>query len=69
MDALAQVKTKYVMGAEGVGDAAMPLRVDMGPPIPLAHPLAAFAPDERDGFLLVPRLATHESAADEESIE
>jgi aspartyl-tRNA(Asn)/glutamyl-tRNA(Gln) amidotransferase subunit C len=69
MDALAQVKTKGVIATEGVGDAAMPLRTDIGPPIPLVHPIEAFAPQTRDGFLLVPRLATHESAGDDESIE
>ena len=52
---------------QGVGDAAMPLRMDIGPPIPLVAPLDAFAPQMRDGFLLVPRLATHESAGDDES--
>ncbi|HMI57148.1 MAG TPA: Asp-tRNA(Asn)/Glu-tRNA(Gln) amidotransferase subunit GatC [Gemmatimonadaceae bacterium] len=65
MDALAKVKTIGVMPTAGVGDAAMPLRADIGPPIPLLHPLESFAPQMRDGFLLVPRLATHESAADE----
>ena len=65
MDALGKVKTTGVMAAAGVGDAAMPLRADIGPPIPLARPLEAFAPQTRDGFLLVPRLATHESTDDE----
>jgi aspartyl-tRNA(Asn)/glutamyl-tRNA(Gln) amidotransferase subunit C len=69
MDVLAQVNTKYVVATEAVGDAAMPLRIDMGPPIPLVHPIDAFAPAVRDGFILVPRLATHESTADDESIE
>ncbi|MBA2685971.1 MAG: Asp-tRNA(Asn)/Glu-tRNA(Gln) amidotransferase subunit GatC [Gemmatimonadaceae bacterium] len=69
MDALAQVKTTGVMAAAGVGDAAMPLRIDIGPPIPLARPLESFAPQSRDGFLLVPRLATHESTGDDESVE
>jgi aspartyl-tRNA(Asn)/glutamyl-tRNA(Gln) amidotransferase subunit C len=68
MDALGQVKTTGVMAAAGVGDAAMPLRTDIGPPIPLARPIEEFAPETRDGFILVPRLATHESA-DDESIE
>ncbi len=68
MDALAQVDTKNVLGTEGVGDAGMPLRIDMGPPIPLAHSRESFAPEMRDGFFLVPRLATHENTADE-SIE
>jgi aspartyl-tRNA(Asn)/glutamyl-tRNA(Gln) amidotransferase subunit C len=69
MDALGQVKTKGVMATEGVGDAAMPLRVDIGPPIPLVHPIEEFAPQTRDRFFLVPRLATHESTGDDESIE
>ena len=45
-----------------VGDdarAAMPRREDVVAPIPLARPLAEFAPAPRDGFLLVPRLSTH----------
>jgi aspartyl-tRNA(Asn)/glutamyl-tRNA(Gln) amidotransferase subunit C len=65
MDALAKVKTIGVMATAGVGDAAMPLRADIGPPIPLLHPLESFAPQMRDGFILVPRLATHESTDDE----
>ena len=69
MDALAKVKTVGVMATAGVGDEAMPLRTDIGPPIPLLHPLESFAPQMRDGFLLVPRLATHESSGDDESDE
>jgi aspartyl-tRNA(Asn)/glutamyl-tRNA(Gln) amidotransferase subunit C len=65
MDALAKVKTTGVMATAGVGDAAMPLRADIGPPIPLLHSLESFAPQMRDGFILVPRLATHETADDE----
>jgi aspartyl-tRNA(Asn)/glutamyl-tRNA(Gln) amidotransferase subunit C len=62
MDALALVNTKDVPATQGVGDAAMPLRMDIGPPIPMDRPLDAFAPRVRDGFLLVPRLDTHEDA-------
>jgi aspartyl-tRNA(Asn)/glutamyl-tRNA(Gln) amidotransferase subunit C len=69
MDVLARVKTTDVPGAAGVGDGAMPLRTDIGPPLPLARPLESFAPQTRDGFLLVPRLATHESSDDDESDE
>ena len=68
MDVLARVKTTGVPGAAGVGDAAMPLRTDIGPPIPLSRPLESFAPHSRDGFLLVPRLDTHETAGDDESV-
>jgi hypothetical protein len=40
----------------------MPLREDTGPPLPLARARDRFAPAVRDGFLLVPRLATHTAA-------
>ncbi|MFI5248452.1 MAG: aspartyl/glutamyl-tRNA amidotransferase subunit C [Gemmatimonadales bacterium] len=40
-------------------DGDVHLRPDSGPPIPLLRPLPAFAPMVRDGFLIVPRLATH----------
>jgi aspartyl-tRNA(Asn)/glutamyl-tRNA(Gln) amidotransferase subunit C len=69
MDALALVKTREVPATQGIGDAAMPLRMDIGPPIPMQAALDSFAPRVRDGFLLVPRLATHESASDDESLE
>ena len=69
MDALGQVDTKGVIATEGVGDAAMPLRMDVGPPIPLVRAINTFAPQVRDGLILVPRLATHESAGDDESAE
>lgn len=36
-----------------------PLREDHGPAIALLRPLDAFAPEMRDGFFIVPRLATH----------
>jgi aspartyl-tRNA(Asn)/glutamyl-tRNA(Gln) amidotransferase subunit C len=61
MDALAKVDTGGVQEAIGVGAEGLPVRSDSGPPIPLARSLDAFAPSLRDGFLLVPRLATHES--------
>jgi len=40
--------------------SSMPLRADDGPPIPCADSLSTFAPAMREGFFLVPRLATHE---------
>jgi hypothetical protein len=39
----------------------MPLRPDAPPPDALLRPPQAMAPSARDGFLLVPRLATHET--------
>ncbi|HWJ44032.1 MAG: Asp-tRNA(Asn)/Glu-tRNA(Gln) amidotransferase subunit GatC [Gemmatimonadaceae bacterium] len=65
MDALSRVKTDGVAESVGVGAVGLPLRPDNGPPIPLARSLDAFAPAMRDGFFLVPRLSTHESAEDE----
>jgi len=38
----------------------MPLRADGGEQLRLARPREDFAPEMRDGFYLVPRLATHE---------
>lgn len=58
MAVLQEVETSGLAEYSASGDA-MPLRDDRGPPIPLADPPAAFAPQMRDGFFLVPRLATH----------
>lgn len=48
----------------GPAVAGTPLRPDVGPPIPLRRPLSEFAPEVRDGFLIVPRLATHGGSAE-----
>ena len=65
MAVLEKVDVEGVAGADGVGAAGMPLRVDSGPQVPLARPLDAFAPATRDGLLLVRRLASHEDATEE----
>jgi aspartyl-tRNA(Asn)/glutamyl-tRNA(Gln) amidotransferase subunit C len=65
MDVLSKVDTASVGPVTGIGAAGTPLRVDGGNQIPLARPREAFAPSMRDGFLLVPRLATHEDAGAE----
>jgi aspartyl-tRNA(Asn)/glutamyl-tRNA(Gln) amidotransferase subunit C len=62
MDALSAVDTTGVEAVVGVGAGGLPVRPDTGPAIPLARSLDAFAPAVRDGFLLVPRLSTHDSA-------
>jgi aspartyl-tRNA(Asn)/glutamyl-tRNA(Gln) amidotransferase subunit C len=59
MEVLSRVDTALVAPVTGIGAAGTPLRVDGGNQIPLARPREAFAPDMRDGFLIVPRLATH----------
>jgi aspartyl-tRNA(Asn)/glutamyl-tRNA(Gln) amidotransferase subunit C len=61
MDELSKVETTGVEEAIGVGAQGLPVRADSGPPFPLARSLDAFAPSVREGFLLVPRLSTHES--------
>lgn len=60
MAQLSSVDTEGVEGVEGVGAAGAPLAQDHGPPIPLARTPDAFAAHFRDGFFLVPRLASHE---------
>jgi aspartyl-tRNA(Asn)/glutamyl-tRNA(Gln) amidotransferase subunit C len=59
MAVLEEVDTKSVDPAVSVGAVAMPLRSDSGPQLPLARSRDAFAPAMRDGFYVVPRLATH----------
>ncbi len=62
MDALSAVDTEGVTPASGVGSGGTPLRQDGGRAVPLQNPISAFAPEFKDGFFLVPRLATHETA-------
>ena len=66
MDALRKVNTKGVEPTTGIGDAGLALREDSGPPIPLARPVEGFAPATREGFLIVPRLATHADDAEDD---
>ena len=61
MDVLSKVDTRNVPAVHGVGAGGMPLREDGGPPLPLTRAREEFAPSMRDGFFLVPRLATHAS--------
>lgn len=64
MTALEKVETRGVAEAAGVGASGMPLRVDAGPPIPLVRAIEDFAPEVRDGLILVPRLASHEDQSE-----
>lgn len=65
MEVLSKVKTGESVPAEGIGASGTPLRPDASRPTPLERPIGDFAPAVRDGFLLVPRLATHDRAAEE----
>ena len=61
MEVLQGVETGRQMADGGSPTTATGIRSDSGAtPIPLANPREAFAPEMRDGFFLVPRLATHE---------
>ena len=67
MDVLSKVKTGELVPAEGIGAAGAPLRTDAGSSVPLERPIADFAPAMRDGFILVPRLATHDQLGEDAS--
>jgi aspartyl-tRNA(Asn)/glutamyl-tRNA(Gln) amidotransferase subunit C len=62
MEALSKANTAGLEETAAVASTGMWLRPDQGPKIPLERPPESFAPDMRGGFLLVPRLATHEDA-------
>lgn len=62
MAVLSQVNTDGVPETTASNEAGLPLRPDKGPPIPLAELPESFAPSMRAGFILVPRLASHEDA-------
>ena len=61
MDVLSRVDTSKLDPMVGVGALGQALEPDRGPAIALTRKLEEFAPSARDGFLLVPRLATHEA--------
>ena len=67
MEVLAQVETTSVTPTSGVGAGGTPLRPDAGVAPAMTGILESFAPSMRDGFFIVPRLATHEDAAGIES--
>lgn len=64
MEVLGRVNTAGVSEAAGVGATGMRLREDRGVPVPLAEPPESFAPSMRAGFILVPRLSSHEDPDD-----
>jgi aspartyl-tRNA(Asn)/glutamyl-tRNA(Gln) amidotransferase subunit C len=60
MDVLTQIDTSSVEPVAGVGADGAPLRGDAVAPIPMTVTAPMLAPQSRDGFILVPRLSTHE---------
>ncbi|MEO8194519.1 MAG: Asp-tRNA(Asn)/Glu-tRNA(Gln) amidotransferase subunit GatC [Gemmatimonadales bacterium] len=64
MDVLSQVDTNDAERAIATPAESTPLRSDASGPLKLEQPIASFAPEMRDGFFIVPRLASHEDSAD-----
>ena len=64
MEVLSQVDTATVTTTAGVGSDGTPLRPDVGVPGVSLAALASIAPAMRDGFFIVPRLATHEDSGE-----
>jgi aspartyl-tRNA(Asn)/glutamyl-tRNA(Gln) amidotransferase subunit C len=64
MEVLSQVDTSTIPVTAGVGAGGTPLRADVGVPCAIIGDVAAIAPAVKDGFFLVPRLATHEDPAE-----
>ncbi len=68
MDVLAEVETgdtENDTSYTGLPPTSTPLREDSSGPIPMARPIESFAPLTRDGFIIVPRLASHVTATDD----
>jgi aspartyl-tRNA(Asn)/glutamyl-tRNA(Gln) amidotransferase subunit C len=61
MDVLARVDTGRMEPIVGIGAQTTPLAADERPSVPLEHPVESIAPAMRDGFFIVPRLASHET--------
>lgn len=61
MEVLSGVDTSSVASGGLVASEGLPLQADRGPAVALVREPREFAPSMRDGFLLVPRLATHET--------
>lgn len=64
MEVLQRVPSAGAAAAAEDAAAGMRLREDTPGAVPLAARPEAFAPTVREGFLLVPRLATHEDAGE-----
>jgi aspartyl-tRNA(Asn)/glutamyl-tRNA(Gln) amidotransferase subunit C len=60
MEVLTRIDTSTAAPLASVTSAGTPLRGDAVAPIPMNSTASILAPESRDGFILVPRLATHE---------
>jgi len=64
MEVLSAVDTASVPPTAGIGAEGTPLRPDVRVSPLMERTLESFAPVMRDGFFIVPRLATHEDSAE-----
>lgn len=64
MDALSQVDTKEIEQAAFAPMASTPVRSDSSGPLRMLAPISSFAPSVKDGFIIVPRLESHEDLTD-----
>jgi aspartyl-tRNA(Asn)/glutamyl-tRNA(Gln) amidotransferase subunit C len=64
MEVLSQVDTSGVTTTASTGATGTPLRPDVGVTPQMTTTIASVAPAMRDGFFLVPRLATHEDSTE-----
>jgi aspartyl-tRNA(Asn)/glutamyl-tRNA(Gln) amidotransferase subunit C len=64
MGALSAVTDTSAHAAAEQAAPGMRLAADAGPPVAMSVRPDAFAPQSRDGFFLVPRLSTHETAGE-----
>jgi aspartyl-tRNA(Asn)/glutamyl-tRNA(Gln) amidotransferase subunit C len=64
MEVLSQIDTAGVSATSDVEEGGTPLRPDVGVSPLMKGTLESFAPAMRDGFFIVPRLATHEDSAE-----
>lgn len=62
IEVLATVDTDLVQPPEAIGAGGTPLRGDVSWAASLSLSLEQIAPQMRDGFFLVPRLATHDDS-------
>ncbi len=67
MEVLSKADTREVELAEFAPTDSTPTRADSSPPIPLRNPISSFTVSMKDGFILVPRLATHEDLPESSS--
>jgi len=64
MEVLSQVDTASVRATYSAGEGGTPLRPDVGVSPLMKGTLESIAPAMRDGFFIVPRLASHEDSSE-----